>query len=274
MTSLKIVTLNESTRIALDAAEKAVGVRARKAVRPIYINDGNDPEHFATCTFIEVDDQDYLVTCAHVVDAANASATLFVAEGELHGITATFQMTTPPSARRDADLYDFAFTAVGPEWRDRGIVPLAESEMLSSNVEFYEAYGFPNSRNSKKTINHQAKKIRPTVNPFISMSVEDPVTLDAAGITSEHHLALFRDPDCAFLDGRKIRPFEPVGMSGGAIFAMHDLTDLEVLAGVKIPRVTLAALITHKSKAQKLLFGTRLTTIVSAIRANGKAKTI
>ncbi len=266
MSSAPFLSLLESAKAALEAAETAVAKRARKAVRPVYVNDGQDPQHHATCIFIEVDGQDYLLTCAHVMDAAGKGVTIFVAEKELHGITATFNLTNAKSGKRDDDLLDFAFTPVGPEWRERGIIPLSEDEMQCSAAHFYEAYGYPNSRNGKKTISFTGKKIRPTVKPFLSKEVDDPAVLAAAGLSAQHHLALFRDPESALDGGKKVKPFEPVGMSGGAIFAMLDVTDLQVHAGFKAPRVALAALITHKSPEHKLIWGTRMSTIVAAIR--------
>lgn len=262
MSATGIIPIKESSGLVRDAAETAVTSRAKQAVRPIYINGGDDPEHYATCTFITVDEQDYLVTCAHVVDVSNKETTLFVGQGKTHGITAVFGITRAPGNKRDDDVIDFAFTPVGPEWRERGIIPLTPAELKIPKAHFYCAYGFPNSRNGKKSINFVGKKIKPTANPFISIEVTDAAILSAAGISEQHHLALFRDPKG--INGNK--PFEPVGMSGGAIFAMHDLSDPMVLAGQRVPRIGVAALITHKSKEHKLLYGTRTSTIVAAIR--------
>jgi len=267
MPSTEIIILKESRQRALDAAEKLVTARARTAVRPIYVNDGHDPVHFATCTFITVDDQDYLVTCAHVIDQSD-HATLFVAQGKLHGINAIFSITNAPSGDRNLDSIDFAFTPVGPEWRERDIAPLTEDDMKSPCTDFYCAYGFPNSRNTKKSINHPAKSIKPTAKPFISKRVNDAAVLSAAGIGGEHYLAIFRDPKSAYDEGKHVTPFEPAGMSGGAIFAMHHLSHPNVLAGLEAPTISCAAIITHKNPEHKLLYGTKLSSVVAAIRSS------
>ncbi|MBC7768706.1 MAG: hypothetical protein H7124_07955 [Phycisphaerales bacterium] len=263
MTAAGIITMKESAAAALALAETAVTTRAKQAVRPIYINDGDDPEHYATCTFITVDEQDYLVTCAHVIDVSSKKTTLFVGIGKTHEITAIFGITKAQDGDRENDLIDFAFTPVGAEWRQRGIIPFAPEEMKIPKAHFYCAYGYPNSRNGKKSIDFIGKKIRPTTVPFISVEVTDPDVLVAAEINTAQHLALLRDPKG--FNGQK--PFDPVGTSGGAILAMHDLAHPDVLAGKKAPRVGATALITHKNKANKLLVGTRLTTIVAAIRS-------
>ena len=48
MSSAPFLSLLESAKAALEAAETAVAKRARKAVRPVYVNDGQDPQHQRT----------------------------------------------------------------------------------------------------------------------------------------------------------------------------------------------------------------------------------
>lgn len=266
MSATPLVSLRDSSKVALDAAELAVTTRAKQAVRPIYVNDGNDPDQEGSCTFLTVDKQDYLVTCAHVIDVSSKETTLFVGQGKLHGITAHFSVTKSPTGKRDDDYIDFAFAPVDDTWRKMGIVPLTETEMKHPKAHFYCAYGYPNSSNGKKSINFHGHKITPTARSFISIPVTDPAVLNAAGINEHQHLPLFRDPKGYNGDV----PFEPKGMSGGAIFAMHDLSNVEMLAGLKPARISAAALITHKNKAQKLLVGTSLSVIVETIRTGAQ----
>lgn len=258
------MTLKESVREALVDVEKSVARRARASVRPIYRNKGLRPEQLGTCSFLEIDGADYLVTAAHVVDN-HRSNTLFVGQRALIGITLTFRSTVPPAGKRANDKLDFGFARLDGSWRNHGIEPMAVSALIDrDDALLYSAIGYPNSRNRK--YNPVKSTVRPTVRQFISSPVNDPAAFAAIGLSPDVHLALRRDPKYALSGGARVNPFEPRGMSGGMIFALYGMHSIDVVAGLKKPLVVPEAIVTERNVEHKLLFGTRLVSIIDTIR--------
>lgn len=259
-----LLTLKESVRDALVDLEHFVAQRARASVRPIYRNKGLRPEQLGTCSFLEIDGADYLVTAAHVIDN-HEDHTLFVGQGEFVGITLTFRSTVPRAGKRANDKIDFAFAPLDGSWRERGIEAIPVSDLIDrADAPLYSAIGYPNSRNRK--YNPVKNTVKPTVRQFISNPVDDPAAFAAIGLSPDVHLALRRDPKYALSGGVRVKPFEPRGMSGGMIFALYGVQSLDVIAGLKPPLVVPEAIVTERSAEHKLLFGTRLVSIIDTIR--------
>lgn len=260
----KLLTLKESVRDALVDVEQFVARRARASVRPIYRNKGLRPEHLGSCSFLEVDGSDYLVTAAHVIDS-HEQHTLFVGQRKFVGITLTFRSTVPPAGKRAKDKIDFAFAPLDDSWRRRGIEPIPVSALVERvKAPLYSALGYPNSRNRK--YNPVKGTVKPTARQFISNPVEDPAAFAEIGLSPNVHLALRRDPKYALSRGTRVTPFEPRGMSGGMIFGLYGVQSPAVLAGLESPLVVPEAIVTERSAKHKLLFGTRLSSIIDAIR--------
>ena len=265
----RLFSLKDSVRDAMIDVEQLVARLACASVRPIYRDKGLRPEQVGTGSFVEVDGRDYLVTAAHVVDHHQAH-TLFVGQRKLVGVTLTFHSTVAPGGNRAADKLDFAFAPLDVSWRAMGIKPIPLSTLFDrEDAPLYSAIGFPNSRNRK--YNPVKNTVRPTVRQFISSPVDDPAAFEAIGLARDVHLALRRDPKYALSRGSRVIPFEPRGMSGGLIFGLYGVQAPRVLAGLDHPLVVPEAIVTERSAEHHLLLGTRLVTIVNAIRQNRPA---
>ena len=113
----EVQTLKEAIRQSLTKLETLVLSHARPCVRPVYQDTGTRPEQIGTCTFVEIDGTDYLVTAAHVIDA-HRDRSLFVGQGQLIPLNARFHSTAAP---RGMDKLDFGFAALAPSWREAGM---------------------------------------------------------------------------------------------------------------------------------------------------------
>lgn len=218
--------------------------------------------------FFEIDNRDYLITAAHVLDDRQ-DHTLYVGQNGLIPINLTFLSTIAPDGKRLRDKIDFAFAPINGSWRDLGVKPIKVSNLVNrDDAPYYSAIGFPNSRNKK--YNPVRNTIRPTIRQFISTPNINIKSFTAIGLNSEIHLALNRPHKYGFSSGSYVHLFEPRGMSGGMIFGLYAMSRPSVLAGLDMPLIIPAAIVTEKNTRHQLLFGTRIAIIVETIRRRAR----
>jgi hypothetical protein len=260
-----IIDPKDLARDALNRANAAVSHRALVAVRPIYRNIGTRPDHLGTVTFVEVDGRDYILTAAHVVDH-HEKHTLYIGHQRLQDLTLTFRTTVAPDGDRLKDRWDFSFAQADPAWRENGIVPLNISNLPALEDRLLlTAVGYPNSANRK--INHQAAQIQPTQRRYASQRLpSDHPIYDALGISHDTHVAIRRNAKHALMDGKKVKAFEPRGISGGVFFALPDVHKPQVTVFGGIPSIFPAGLIIEKCDRHQALFGPTLAVIADQIR--------
>jgi hypothetical protein len=257
--------MKDLARNALDRANELVSAAALKAVRPIYRNVGTRPEHLGTVSFVEVDEIDYILTAAHVLDD-HETHTLYIGHTRLQDITLTFRSTSAPGGDRLNDHWDFAFAKADSAWREQGIVPLAIGHPVIEEAAIFTAVGYPNSANRKVDV--QKRQIRPTQRRFSStrLGADHPIYEDL-GIAFDTHAAISRDPKYAISNGKRVKTFEPRGMSGGIIFGLSNVHSASVVVFGDEPVIFPAGLITDRSDRHRALFGPALTVIADQIRA-------
>jgi hypothetical protein len=260
-----IINPIDLARDALNRANAVVSQAALAAVRPIYRNIGTKPDHLGTVTFVEVDGQDYILTAAHVVDH-HEKHTLYVGHQGLKDLTLTFHTTVAPDGNRLKDRWDFSFAQADPTWRENGIVPLDISSLRAlQDGLLLTAVGYPNSANRK--IDHKAAQIRPTQRRYASQRLPSTHPIyEAVAISYDTHVAISRDNKYAMMDGKKVKAFEPRGMSGGVFFGLPDVSSVEVKVFGEPPTIFPAGLIIEKCDRHRALFGPSLSIIADQIR--------
>ena len=156
-----IITPKEAAREALQRAKDQIVQLGKAACRPIYRSSDGEPEHVGSGTFISINEKDYFLTAAHVLDKVGGES-FFVGQDTTLPINLTVHSTTAPDGNRELDKLDFAFAQVGDFWRDQGIVPLQFDLLRQFHTPLYSAFGWPCAKNRKRSINSQANTIRPT----------------------------------------------------------------------------------------------------------------
>lgn len=264
-----IIHPKDLAREALNRANAAVSDAALAAVRPIYRNIGKRPDHLGTVTFVEVDGRDYILTAAHVVDN-HEEYTLYIGHQTLQDLTLTFRTTVAPNGDRLRDRWDFSFARADPSWRKNGIVPLDISNLpVLEDGLFLTAVGYPNSANRK--IDHKAEQITPTQRRYSSqrLPLDHPI-YETVNIGHDTHLAINHNHKYSVMDGKKVKTFNPRGMSGGVFFGLPDVHRSQVaLLGGK-PSIFPAGLIIERCGRHKALFGPVLAVIADQIRVESK----
>ena len=258
-----IITPKEAAREALQRAKDQIVQLGKAACRPIYRSSDGEPEHVGSGTFISINEKDYFLTAAHVLDKVGGES-FFVGQDTTLPINLTVHSTTAPDGNRELDKRDFAFAQVGDFWRDQGIVPLQFDLLRQFHTPLYSAFGWPCAKNRKRSINSQANTIRPTCRQFLSNEIGLSDALAKEGFSNEHHLVMHR-PKFSEIDGVKVKTFEPRGMSGGVIFGIGKAHKATVLAGVEEAVVFPAAIVIEKHLPGEALIGVRLSTIARAI---------
>lgn len=250
---------------ALKRAYRAVSAVALTAVRPIYRNVGTRLDPLGTVTFVEVDGIDYILTAAHVVDHHEAHS-FYIGHRRFQDMTLTFRTTLAPGGDRSKDHWDFAFARADPRWREDGIIPLDISWLPRLSDELIlTAVGYPISANRKSE--HRARRIQATQRSYSSMRLPSDHPIHAAlAIDHDTHVAVNRDPKYAVLAGRRVKTFEPRGMSGGIFFGLPDVQHAAVVIFEGEPTIFPAALIVEKSDKHRALAGPTLQVVADQIR--------
>ena len=234
-----IITPKEAAREALQRAKDQIVQLGKAACRPIYRSSDGEPEHVGSGTFISINEKDYFLTAAHVLDKVGGES-FFVGQDTTLPINLTVHSTTAPDGNRELDL------------------------LRQFHTPLYSAFGWPCAKNRKRSINSQANTIRPTCRQFLSNEIGLSDALAKEGFSNEHHLVMHR-PKFSEIDGVKVKTFEPRGMSGGVIFGIGKAHKATVLAGVEEAVVFPAAIVIEKHLPGEALIGVRLSTIARAI---------
>lgn len=258
-----LITTKDAAKEAVEKAIDAMNEIGKAACRPIYRGTQEHLEQWGSGTFLEIGGADYFVTAAHVLDG-HKEAGLFIGQNGLQPIELDLSATVAPDGNRECDKFDFAFAKVDQNWRELGIKPLIFDPMRLYDCQILSAFGWPNSRNRQRSINKVERSIRPTCRQFVSGGVSASASLQREGFSDQNHVIMHRSK-YGVVEGRKVRNFEPKGMSGGIIFGLPNAHKPEVLAGQIDAKVVPIGIVIEKNADNKALIGTRISVIAEAI---------
>lgn len=280
LTSRKIVRIKSIIEAALDRAQECqteVGERFKKSVGIAYgYNEKKQFIAYGSCTFLEVAGQKYIVTAAHVIDAARDFGFAVTGSSGLIQIVDDFLVTMKVDGCRVKDKHDFAFQRLS----DQAIVGLGDA------VEFIEAHqvsqnrgtmrgrqylvvGYPASQNTR-LIDRKSKRLRPQPWSYRGAAVAemDAGLSQRTGLKQETNLAIsFNDEEVGDYTGVPVEPPKVKGVSGGALIDLG-LPHPDRLASTTECIGRLAGIVIEGHKAEQLLAAVRIEHVLSAIRAS------
>ena len=269
-----IKTVNE---IVLERMNECVEVLVRKfmnSVRPIYgSTEHGKPYHIGSCVLIEIDKKKYLVTAGHVIDH-NKTTTLYVSgKSQLVQLEAEALITNSDTGRRDDDKLDFAILSLSDEITAQlgNVVFINESGMsdvvIENEARLYLALGFPNSKNKK--VNNEENKV--TQNPFVfssTLNLDEDVFKEVGAKASQHYLLKFCSKYSKDENNKKVNSISPTGASGGALFFINGMNNLESYRPGAECIGKLTGILIENHKQQKVIMATKISVIKEALTVN------
>lgn len=263
---MAIQTINEISRDVLNERSEAARARYKGAVRPIYGATGKgDPDHIGSSILLHLAEGHFLLTAAHVLDH-NQSTSLYLGGDEFMLLEFEALATAAPGGNRDEDHADFAIAPLNPELLAKltGATFITQNEISSyagpAEGRVYSCIGYPNSKNKPNP--YKGKKVTPMIGTY--SSVGRPSAMLPAIASDQDHILV--DHDAKFSrdeNGRRVSSIALPGFSGGAII---DLGRISADSIASPPEPKLAALLIEAHAKEKVILGTRLTTILEAVR--------
>ena len=265
---MAIKTLQEIVRERLKESSEAAVKRFRDAVKPIYgVTSRGYPDQIGSALLLELDGGRFLLTAAHVIDW-NAPTTLYLGADNFALLQFEALATAAPGGDRGNDHADFAVARIdaGLSSRLSGSKFITEGEISQSVAategSTYTCLGYPNSKNRLNP--RKGTKVVPALGIYTSLgrpaSQLPNIAIDAHHILVDHNAKYSRDET-----GMRVNSTALPGFSGGAIIDVGRIS-AENLNSELDPM--LAALLIEAHVTEKVILGTRLTTILNAIRAH------
>ena len=261
-----MITVKEASREYLDEAAKAALAQFRDAVMPIYgVTDKGDPDHIGSAVLLDLLEGKFLLTAAHVLDW-NRTTSLYLGGDEFILLKFEALITVAPDGDRDRDHADFAIARLDAKMRSKlsRAKFITEAEISRSvgpaEGRTYTCLGYPNSKNKVKPF--KGTKVTPSLLPYTGIgrpaSQLPNIARDGIHILIDYNAKNARDEL-----GKKVSATDMHGCSGGAIIDLGRIS-ADALGG-KL-EAKLAALFIEGHAKEKVIVGTGLTTILTAVR--------
>lgn len=267
-------TINEVVREWIDKVSDAARQRFCNAVKPIYgATEGGDPDHIGSAILLEISEGHFLLTAAHVLDWHESTTLYLGADKTFEPLQFEALVSAAPDGDRNKDHFDFAFAPLNANLVQK--LPSAkfitEADISSSTThtddQTYTCLGYPNSKNKVKW--QKGSKVTPSLVSYTNIG--RPATKLPAIATDQNHILVGYDGKYVRDDsGARVNAVALRGCNGGAIIDVGRIS-LHMLDAPPDPKV--AALLIEAHAGAKVIVGTRLTTILTGVRAQ-MAKTI
>ncbi len=269
-----IETLEESVMRRISECTEESAKDLQRSVRPIYAStDGTKPQPVWSCVLLQVEGRKYVVTAAHVIDWL-ADAALYVAGlvgQQLVQIVGEVSSTQAPIGGRRKDRWDFAFWPITARAASGlGVVRFLDSNDLSHNRassknRVYMAIGYPVSRNKRK-IDAPKRKLKLVLRKYSSKALDLPKLAADLQISGNDHFFLQFEKRSQDSEGRRVRTFNPVGMSGGAFVDLGDFTSISRYVPDQNAQGKLAGILSEHHKRHGAIVAVKIQSIVRAIK--------
>lgn len=227
-----------------------------KYVTPLYrMCASNVPELGGTGTWLQVAEEKFLVTAAHVIDEGFI---WFPMSKGFKRLASPGVITNPHTGCRDKDRGDFAIFHLLPE-DIAAKHPFHEFVRMSDidvNLNYrirdkYEFVGFPWRREKRDRTTNQ---ITPGFMSVTSESVSEK-TFGLLGLSIYMHVVIAFDRKKMMHNGLRITAPLPHGMSGGAVWKVYEGSEMRKLSAIAIE---------YRNNS---LIGSRISGVLEYIRA-------
>ncbi|MBB1632466.1 hypothetical protein [Cupriavidus sp. UME77] len=246
-----------------------------KAVRPIYYVDMDGyPLHEGSCVLVEIDEEKYVITASHVIDASTKhdSALYIGGADSLVEISGGDYLRSPRSGdNANDDPYDFAV------WKGsaQAIAALGDLPYISSRQfslapstaagNVYSVFGYPTTKNRFRQ--RKQRRVKSQLWHYYSVTRDGAKAAEKMGVDGVHHIFIGYDKHSKWPNGRRIDSLKPQGASGGALIDLGDCSDLESARsdGEFVPKLA-GIFIEHHNK---VLISTRIGVILQSLQDAG-----
>jgi hypothetical protein len=266
MPRMKVKTYDQMLMQRVEECTTLTATQYGQSILPIYRYENDRPAHEGSSLLLRVNGRPLLLTAAHIIDQ-NKNCSLCVGSNEkLVPLVGTTKMTNKPDDNRNKDRLDFALIQLAPETVGQiGDVPYISDNDIDripniSADNAYTAIGYPNSKNKKilGTRDITSKKKTHTAPSVMDVDVYQKLRLNP-----EHHILIVYDEKyTANAHWTKIKAVSPKGFSGGGLFDLGPIKNVEVLAQPVRNQLRLVGMIIEMDKTNKVLVATRLGVIL------------
>lgn len=233
------------------------------AIRPIYgSTESGEPDHMGTCILLDIKNNKYLLTAAHILDN-NEYSSLYVGGNTLVLIENEFNLTKMPQSGRQDDHYDFAWCQLSDDFICKlGDVSFVSEGQISSNHigckgKFYLALGYPNTQN--KNVSNSKKTVTSNYMSYLSTIKHNKKFCKKLGISGEDHIFLDYSKYSKDSNGLKVSSFAPRGVSGGAIIYVGNIVNPERLES------HLAGMLIEYHKDYQIMLAVKISIVINEI---------
>lgn len=274
METKAIKSLNELALERLVECQNKLTQRFISSVRSVYgARKNGNPEHIGSCVIIEYNGEKFLITAAHVIDENKNTSLYFSSDGCLCEITGEFNSSKAINGDRKDDIIDVAALRLN----DNQISQIGTSFIPHNEILWDEAclenkmglvIGFPNSKNNR--YNSSKKKVitTPAIYSDKMFSAKDIVSKKY----ENHNIAIkFNKKKCKNENGEIKHTFKPTGLSGGGLFLMADVSNIESYELNSICRGRLCGILIEFPEKGNALVATNMSTVKRIIEYKNQA---
>lgn len=261
-----IKTTKEIIRERLIELSEAARLRFRDAVLPIYgATDQGEPTHIGSAILVDIAEGCFLLTAAHVIDW-NKSTSLFIGANGFLELKQEVLISVAPGGDRSNDHVDFAIAPLGGDLLAKlaNMRSVQETEISQyygdTNLRTYACLGYPNSKN--KVNAYKGAKVVPSLGLYTSLG-RPAAKLPGIANNTDHVLVDYNAKYSRDDTGQRVNTISLHGFSGGAIIDVGTVT-LDNLTEEPDPK--LFGLIIEAHSTEKVILGTKLSTILFAAR--------
>lgn len=246
-----------------------IGDDALRASAPLYYEPRDGRLGFlGSAVFLAVQDHHFLITAGHALDEADGRPIYAGGEHQLVQVGRTgddWRHSVPPEGERHRDAADLAVLRLTPEETAALGVSYLQTDQLDPAYlpdprpivgTYYLCVGFPASR--QKTWRRDGELLPRQLYLALKMGPAPP-EIDTKYTDRWNLTADFRKEDGVGPDGEEVVFPDPVGMSGGGIWAVNGL----VTASPAVPR--LVAISTTWHTGANAIIGTRVGLALDAV---------
>lgn len=259
--------IREKVAFAVDAALQ----KYKDSIFPIYgVRKGGIPDHIGSAFIIQISQQKFLITAAHVIDHKVDTELFILGNNDFVHIHGDFISTTAPDGDRLKDFYDFAISRIPEDvFSILGAVGfIDESDILDKQVDHvgrtYLAVGFPRSKNRR--VNLITKIIKPKRARYYEVWNEAKNLYSKLGLDGCDHIAIKHRRRSFFDNGAEENSFEPKGLSGGPLFDLGNFFNPEFHKLTVTNKPYLAGILIEKHINYHVILSVKIELVLKTIR--------
>jgi hypothetical protein len=226
------------------------------------------PDSGGTATLLRVGKRSFIVTAAHVIDAAKESSIYLGIGKRLFPLEGNAFVTK--SSNREDDVFDFAFLEAPVELSENPDVRFLNTRDFyfgesEKSITSFMAYGFPRSKNKKVDIPKKIIRNR----SWSFTSTESDIDLSQFRASDQTHIAIkFTSRKFVTESGSATNVYSPRGLSGGPLLKLGNPGNPDYYRPIKKGQDCSAKLsgilIEHRSE-KNVVIAVRLSTVLTAI---------